>query len=119
MHVGERKLYEYIKTILPKSTIVYNAKFKWGKNITYLPYDFLIVDKRTIVELDGPQHYGEMKIWDCERTMRHDKIKDNAALENNYRLIRLRYTSMDRVECLQRLKCVLECPFKVEIVRIE
>jgi very-short-patch-repair endonuclease/protein-arginine kinase activator protein McsA len=85
----EGKLYETLKTVYP--SIVTQYKQDWCKNITYLPYDFCIPELNIIIELDGGQHFKDVKIWRTTREdqFKNDQYKEQCANANNYSVIRL------------------------------
>lgn len=84
----EAKLYEQIKKIYP--SIITQFKQEWCKNITYLPFDFCIMEYNIIIELDGPQHFRQVMNWKSpEITFETDKYKENCANDNGYSIIRI------------------------------
>lgn len=84
----EGKLHEKLKPIYP--TITTQFKQEWCKNKTYLPYDFCIPDHNIIIELDGAQHFRQVRNWSSpEEQFKNDKFKEQCANENNYSVIRL------------------------------
>jgi very-short-patch-repair endonuclease len=55
-----------------------------------LPFDFAILDKQIIIELDGKQHFKNVKNWNLfEDTQKRDIYKMKCANENNYSVIRI------------------------------
>ncbi|ALX27630.1 hypothetical protein GMAR_ORF256 [Golden Marseillevirus] len=53
-----------------------------------LSYDYLI--GRTIIELDGDQHYVQVLNWDSpEQQQKRDKLKEGMALEKGYSVVRI------------------------------
>jgi len=85
---GERKLYEFLKTIFPN--IISEFKQEWCKNKTYLPFDFCIPGLKILVELDGNQHFVQTLDWKSpEETRTRDKYKQKCANQNGYSMIRL------------------------------
>ncbi len=74
------------------------TKFEWcmGEKKKHFPFDFIIPDKMIIIELDGEQHFKDIKIWTSsheEQRMR-DVFKMNAANLNKYCVIRLLQTDV-------------------------
>jgi len=56
----------------------------------FLPYDFVIINKNIIIELDGPQHFVQVSNWiKPEDTILRDVYKMKCAIKNGYSLIRL------------------------------
>lgn len=84
----ERKLYENLKKIY--STIENQFKVDWCKNKKYLPFDFVIEDRKIIIELDGPQHFKQISKWlPPEETLTIDLYKISCANKNGFSVIRL------------------------------
>lgn len=60
------------------------------KNKKYLPFDFCIPDKKIIIELDGKQHFKQVRNWKCPKEQLHrDIFKMKKAFENGYKIIRI------------------------------
>jgi len=84
----EGKLYEILKTIYP--TITTQFKQEWCKNIAHLPFDFCIPEHNIIIELDGAQHFRQVRNWSSpDEQFKNDKFKEQCANDNNYSVIRL------------------------------
>lgn len=70
-----------------------HAAFDWCKNPEtgyYLPFDFVINDMMIIIELDGGQHFRQVKHWaPLKENRRRDWFKMRAALTNGYSVIRV------------------------------
>ncbi|WP_323591059.1 BspA family leucine-rich repeat surface protein [Aliarcobacter butzleri] len=62
----------------------------------YHYFDFLSEKYKIVIEYDGQQHYKPVELFGGEEAFenlkRKDKIKDNWCLDNNYKLLRLKYT---------------------------
>jgi len=73
--------------------ILHQHKFKWCKSpdtSKLLPFDFCIEELKTIIEIDGPQHFEQIHNWDSpENIVEHDKFKMQMALKNGYTVIRI------------------------------
>ena len=53
-------------------------------------FDFYIPSLRTIIELDGIQHFTQVSNWTgCEENLRRDVVKMKMAIETGYRVIRI------------------------------
>lgn len=84
----EGKLFEKISEIYP--TITSQFKQEWCRNIHCLPYDFCIPEKKIIIELDGKQHFKQVRNWiPPENQYLSDKFKEKCANENGYSTIRI------------------------------
>ena len=66
------------------------VKFEWCKNIKHLIYDFVIEERKIIIELDGIQHFKQVSNWKSPNdNLINDKYKMNCANNNNYSIIRI------------------------------
>jgi very-short-patch-repair endonuclease len=84
----EGKLYDTLKSKYP--TIQRQFKADWCKNKTYLPFDFCIAELKTILELDGGQHFIQVSNWSSPaEQLQNDLYKQKCANENGYSVIRL------------------------------
>ena len=75
-----------------------------GKSGRKLKYDFYIPSKNLLIEFDGPQHFGYLKIGkhtlsinEYEKLKLNDTIKNKYAYENNIKLLRIPYTEIKNV----------------------
>tara|TARA_Y100000817_G_scaffold314770_1_gene315029 strand:- start:8670 stop:9710 length:1041 start_codon:yes stop_codon:yes gene_type:complete len=74
--------------------LIWGFKANWCKNPEtncYYPFDFCIKEKRLIIELDGKQHFEDVEHFKSSFEDRHrvDLVKQVAANENGFRVIRL------------------------------
>lgn len=85
----ETKLYDWLISKYPTTT--HQAKFNWCKNIFYLPFDFVLENKKIIIELDGRQHFKDIITWKttASQNQKNDKYKMLCALQNGYSIIRI------------------------------
>jgi very-short-patch-repair endonuclease len=84
----EQKLYDKLLTLY--FTLQQQFKVDWCKNKTYLPFDFVIPENKIIIELDGRQHFEQVRNWDDpKKTQENDKYKMKCANDNNYSVIRI------------------------------
>ena len=87
----EGKFYdEIIKTY---EDIMFQGRFDWCKNSDtnqYLPFDYVLEEYKIIIELDGKQHFTQVKNWGSpEDTQKRDKYKMQKANDNGYSVIRI------------------------------
>jgi len=104
MNKTEQKLYELLSQIYPMLERQY--KVDWCKNISYLPFDFVLKLLKIIIELDGPQHFIQIMNWKSpEETRKGDIYKMECANENGYSVIRLTQEDVyyDRYDWLSEL----------------
>ena len=67
------------------------VKFDWCKDKRHLPFDFCIEELKLIIELDGRQHFEQVREWTSHIDIqKRDKFKMNKAIENKYSIIRLK-----------------------------
>jgi very-short-patch-repair endonuclease len=68
-------------------------KSDWCKNNTtnrFLPFDFVIKERKLIIELDGKQHFEQIGNWlSPEKTRVNDLYKMKCANENGFSIIRI------------------------------
>lgn len=68
-------------------------RYNWCRNPEtnkYLPFDFVIEDLKLIIELDGGQHFKQVRDWASpEERQKIDIYKMKQANENGYSIIRL------------------------------
>ena len=84
----EYKLWTLLKDKFP--SVERQFKAEWCKQIRCLPYDFAIKDHKTIIELDGPQHFEQVSNWrEPELQRQQDLFKMKCANDNGYRVIRV------------------------------
>ena len=84
----EAKLYEQLKTIYP--SLLTQFKQEWCKKLKHLLFDFCIPEYKIIIELDGRQHFQQVRNWSSpEEQFENDKYKEECANENGYSVIRL------------------------------
>jgi very-short-patch-repair endonuclease len=84
-----KKLYDWL--ILNYNIEIKREKsFEWCKNITYLLFDFCIEEYKLIIELDGLQHFFQVRNWKSpEEAQKWDKYKTDCANGNGYSIIRI------------------------------
>lgn len=84
----ESKLFKILSDIYP--SLIRNFRAEWCKNKRYLPFDFCIPEFKIIIELDGRQHFEQVRNWSSPIIQyENDKYKEKCANENNYSTIRL------------------------------
>jgi very-short-patch-repair endonuclease len=65
-------------------------KVDWCKNIKHLPFDFVIEERKIIIELDGKQHFEQISNWQSpEKNREIDIYKMKCANENSFSIIRI------------------------------
>lgn len=85
---GERKLYEFL--ISSGFEVIKEKRFKWCKNKQPLPFDFLIKSLRVLIELDGHQHFRQVRNWiPHDEVQKRDLYKMRKANEYCYSVVRI------------------------------
>jgi len=65
-------------------------KVNWCKDIKHLPFDFVIEERKIIVEIDGEQHWKQVAKWKTpEHNRKRDLYKMKCANENGFSVIRI------------------------------
>ena len=87
----EANLYKWLKAIYQNTVKEYRAEWcinpKTGR---FLRYDFMIPSIMTIIELDGGQHFKQVRNWDTPETaIKKDVFKMQKAKEKGYKIIRI------------------------------
>jgi len=78
------------KLVEKYSSLKRQYKVDWCKNIRHLPFDFVIEDRKIIIELDGKQHFEQICKWQSpEKTREIDIYKMKCANENDFSVIRI------------------------------
>ena len=71
-------------------TLKSQYKVDWCKDIKHLPFDFVIEERKIIVEIDGEHHWKQVAKW---KTPEHNRIRDlykmKCANENGFSIIRI------------------------------
>ncbi|MGM7720568.1 zinc-ribbon domain-containing protein [Metabacillus sp. Hm71] len=100
---GEKRVRMFLET----NNIMFKSQYKFkdliGINGGLLKFDFAIFnpnkDISLLIEFDGIFHFGKIYVDDYyERTVEHDKRKDNYCLKNNIPLLRIPYWEMKNIE---------------------
>jgi very-short-patch-repair endonuclease len=70
--------------------LVTQYKVNWCKNKTYLPFDFVIEERKIIIELDGNQHIKQVSNWNSpQEIQKRDLYKMKCANDNGFSVIRI------------------------------
>ena len=85
VHKTEKLLLDFLNK---HYSILRNFKLDTCKNKTHLPYDFCIESIKTIIELDGSQHFIQVSNWNPPNINR-DIFKMQKAEEAGYKVIRI------------------------------
>jgi very-short-patch-repair endonuclease len=72
------------------ANLVAQYKVNWCKNKIYLPFDFVIQERKIIIELDGNQHIKQVSNWNSpQEIQKRDLYKMKCANENGFSVIRI------------------------------
>jgi very-short-patch-repair endonuclease len=72
------------------TTLKSQIKYDWCKDKKHLPFDFVIEERKIIIELDGEQHWIQIAKWKSPKHNRkNDLYKMKCANENGYSVIRI------------------------------
>ncbi|AHA46166.1 putative restriction endonuclease [Insectomime virus] len=88
-HKTELLVLEFLCLHFEKPKHQYKAKWcKNPKTNRKLPFDICV--SKTIIEVDGRQHYEQVANWKTpEETQKNDRYKEECALKNGYSIIRI------------------------------
>lgn len=85
----EAKLFSFLEEHFKDP--MHQFKVSWCKNPEtdkFLPFDFCV--SKTIIELDGVQHYGQVSNWKSpEEQQKSDRFKEEQAIQNGYPVLRI------------------------------
>ena len=88
--VNKTELILYNKLVEYYPTLKTQFKVEWCKNIKHLPFDFVIEERKIIIELDGKQHFEQIGKWPSpEETRKNDLYKMKCANDNGFSVIRI------------------------------
>jgi len=91
--VNKTELILFTKLVICYSTLKRQFKVEWCKNSKsnrFLPFDFVIEERKLIIELDGKQHFEQIGKWlSPEETMKNDLYKMKCANDNGFSVIRI------------------------------
>lgn len=77
------------------------SEFRYPDTNGIPKYDFFLPYANILIEYDGEQHFKPVFSWDTEETFllrqKHDKLKNEYALNNNFILIRIPYTHYNKI----------------------
>ena len=84
----EQKLYDILVKIYPSLQRQY--KVEWCKDIKHLPFDFVIEERKIIIEVDGENHFIQVAKWKTpQHNRKRDLYKMKCANENGFSLVRI------------------------------
>ncbi len=92
----EGKLNSFLQN-LSHIKVISQPTFDWcKKNIVKLPFDFLVESSKLIIELDGDQHFKDVKSWNSFKkdVIQNDIFKMKCAMDNGYTVVRLNQTDI-------------------------
>lgn len=101
-----------IQNILIKNNITFERekRFSTCKYKNPMPFDFFIPQNKILIEFDGEQHFIAIDFWGGQKgldeRMVKDRIKDEWAKKNNYKLFRIKFDSNINIEMKKILKLV-------------
>jgi very-short-patch-repair endonuclease len=88
MNKTERKVFEYLTGM--GMIVLRQFKIESCKRVKHLPFDLCIPEYKTIVEIDGAQHFKTIRNWmPHEETLQRDIFKMRQAEKEGYRVIRV------------------------------
>ena len=98
-------------------------KVDWCKDKKHLPFDFVIEERRIIIEVDGIAHFKQVAKWKTpEHNRKRDLYKMKSANENGFSIIRVlqedvfknKYNWLEEIICnIEKLQMKIE--FKIFI----
>ena len=86
-------------------------KVDWCKDVKHLPFDFVIEERKIIIEQDGIQHWKQVAKWKTpEHNRERDIFKMKCANDNGFSMIRLLQEDVlyDKYDWLTEIICNIE-----------
>ena len=87
----EKKLMAWLQTTFPDLTVTYQVRFKWcfrEHSRNKMPFDFVIEDLKLVIELNGAQHYAQVRNYQSpEIQAERDAHKMKLAMEHGYTVV--------------------------------
>jgi len=89
---------------------IQEKRFDDCKHINTLPFDFYLPDYDICIEFDGIQHFEEISFFNTndsfDNIQKRDDIKTKYCLDNNIKLIRIKYSDivLDKLKFLEKFK---------------
>lgn len=100
--LGEQKVLDYLIEHNIRYTLQKKFKGLVGEGNKALSYDFFLPELRTLVEVNGKQHYQPIEYYGGEAKFRqqqeHDRRKKQYALDNNYSLLEIKYNQIKKID---------------------
>jgi len=110
----EDKLFKILVEKYPSLKSQY--KVDWCKDIKHLPFDFVIEDRKIIIEQDGVQHWKQVAKWKTpEHTKQRDLYKMKCANENGFSIIRI----LQHDVCKDKYDWLTELNYSIEKITNE
>lgn len=91
IHVSETRFLAWLQKNYPDEIIETQVSFPWCEYKKPLRFDFSFKDRKLLIELDGIQHYEQVKYFGnmLETIKARDKIKNEQSTIHGYKLIRV------------------------------
>jgi very-short-patch-repair endonuclease len=97
---GENRVVKFFKSKKIKFKI--QKTFKKCRDKGRLFYDFYVSKYKLLVEFDGKQHFEPIEYFgglkSFKERKRRDRIKTKWAKQNGYKLLRIKYTKLKRID---------------------
>jgi len=113
---GEKAIREFLKTY--SISFLEQKEFEDCKYIRVLPFDFLIEEKRMLIEFQGEHHfppkhkgrmYGASNPWqEYELIVKRDTIKKEWCEKNNYNLVCISYKDIKKIDLILKKELGLD-----------
>ncbi len=89
-----------IRNYLDNNDIEYIQEFRFNdcRDKKPLPFDFYLRDRNLIIEYDGMHHYQKTYYGDYEKTVEHDKIKNQYCKDNGIDILRIPFWEYNSIE---------------------
>ena len=102
----------YINILLKDLKVSFQAQYK----IDQYPYDFYLEDHKVLIEFDGKQHISNT--FKGKEFVNNDVIKNNLAVQNGYKLYRIKNTGNVLISILNILSSFNDYPVR-EYIQVD
>lgn len=104
---GEKRIKDFLERLQIK--FIQQYRFDDCRDQNVLPFDFYLPDSKVIIEFDGRHHFEpvtfngvshERALYLYQKTVEHDKIKDDYCKIHGIKLIRIPYWNQDEIDVI-------------------
>lgn len=95
---GEKQIEQWLKK--HKIEFIPQKRFEKCRSKYTLPFDFYLPEYNICIEYDGEQHFDTRSLYYSKSIEYNDKIKSKFCVNNNIKLIRIKFTEFKRINII-------------------